>query len=403
MDSEQVSQIEEKSYPLYFGGLIMALIFFLLEETTIDLPDEVNLLFKLIAVFLLSLHFVSVFSGYTFFWKIIIIFTFLLSVVVGIKSDHLSQLYVTWAAVFGAKDIPKDKLLTVYFKVSFFFCVMTVCLALLGLIENYQDYNLSGTRENIFGEIVKSRGSYGYIWPTDFATHVFFIFMTYWIIKNGTLSLIKVFLFLFLTYMLLFYTDSRLGCGCIVLLLLCGGLLSVAKKKMEGKSVGSNRPRLSFLFVLWIPFLAFLSLWATAAYEPTNLTWIAIDLVLSGRLDYGQEALSNYGIPLLGQLYILRGGETDENLYNYIDSSYIQLFVIYGLCYALLIVLSYFLLSYQAYRRRDYVILVVVFVAGISGAIAQHFIQFFMNPLLLLLFTKDEKLLCQNRIQEYED
>ena len=403
MDNEHISQIEENSYPLYFGGLIMALVFFLLEETMIDLPDEVNLLLKLTAFLLLSLHILSAFSEYTTLWKVIIVVTFVLSVIVGVKCDHFTQLYVTWAAVFGAKGIPRDKLLSVYFKASFLFCVMTVCMALLGIIENKFYYNLSGTRENIFGEVVKGRGCYGYVWPTDFATHVFFICMTYWMLKDGVLSVTKSFLILLMTYFLLLYTDSRLGCGCIILLLLCGGVLYIFKKRKDGKVVEYNRPRLSFLFVLWIPFLAFLSLWATAAYEPTNLTWIAVDLILSGRLDYGQEALSNYGIPLLGQLYRLQGGESDANMYNYIDSSYLQLFIIYGLCYTLLILIAYCILGYRSYLRRNYVILTALFVAGISGAIAQHFIQFFMNPLLLLLFTKDEKLLCQNRIQEYED
>ena len=138
-----------------------------------------------------------------------------------------------------------------------------------------------------------------------------------------------------------------------------------------------------------------MSLWATAAYEPTNLTWIAIDLVLSGRLDFGQEALSNYGIPLLGQLYRLQGGEIDANMYNFIDSSYLQLFIIYGLFYTFLILIAYCIFGYQSYLRRDYVILIALFVAGISGAIAQHFIQFFMNPLLLLLFTNNDNQLCK--------
>ena len=87
MDNEQVSQVEEKSYSLYCGGLIMALVFFLLQETTIVLPDEVNLMLKLTAFLLLSLHIISVFSEYSPFWKGIIVISFFLSVVVGIKSD----------------------------------------------------------------------------------------------------------------------------------------------------------------------------------------------------------------------------------------------------------------------------------------------------------------------------
>lgn len=407
MDSVQNSQSEPTRYPFYFSGLIFALVFFLLEETTIDLPDVIDLLLKLMAVLLLSFHLVSVFSQYSPLWKFIIIFTFLLSVVVGQKSDHLTQLFVTWAAVFGAKDIPKEQLLKVYFKTSQIFCVMTVCMALCGLIENKMFLNYSGERENIFGDIVKWRGSYGYVWPTDFATHVFFIFMTFWILNRGKLGVFKIILSILMTYILLFYTDSRLGCGCIILLLFIGVIMNIVRNRRSDNPVKHKRFRLSFLLILWIPFLAILSLWATAAYNPTNLSWIAADLVLSGRLEYGQEALSNYGIPLLGQLYKLYGGTSDANLYNYIDSSYLQLFIIYGLCYTLLILAAYIKLGYQSYHRRDNTLLGALFVAGISGVIAQHFIQVFMNPLLLLLFAKEDdshnaEVECLSKMNEYD-
>lgn len=390
MDAVQTSQVEVNRYPLYFSGLVLAMIFFLVEETTFYLPELMNLFVKLTAVLFLILHIVSVFSKYTLSWKIVIVVTFFLSVVIGQKCDHLTLLVVTWAAIFGAKDIPKERLLKVYFKTSVIFCALTICMALGGFIENKVILNLSGSRETIFGEVVNGRACFGYIWPTDFATHVFYIFMTYWLLKDGRLSMAKIVIWVIATYILLSYTDSRLGCGCIILLLISGILLNFLRKRKEDKAVKPRRFRLSFLLILWIPFLAILSLWATAMYDETDLSWIATNIVLSGRLGIGQEALVTKGIPLLGQFYKLRGGETDENLYNYIDSSYLQLFIIYGLVYTVLILSAYIKLGYQSYRRRDNNLLVAIFIAGISGVIAQHFIQFIMNPLLLLLFTKDE-------------
>ena len=366
------------------------MIFFLVDETTFYLPEVMNLFVKLTAVLFLILHVVSAFSKYAPSWKIVIVVTFSLSVVIGQKCDHLTLLVVTWAAIFGAKDIPMERLLKVYLITSVIFCALTVFLALGGFIENKVVLNLSGTRETIFGEVVKGRTCFGYIWPTDFATHVFFIFMTYWLVKGGRLSMAKIFFWIIATYILLSYTDSRLGCGCIILLLVSGILLNFLRNKKKEKAVKPRRFRLSFLLVLWVPFLAILSLWATAMFDETSISWIATDLVLSGRLGIGQEALVTKGIPLLGQFYKLRGGESDANLYNYIDSSYLQLFVIYGLVYTLLIISAYIKLGYQSYRRRDNNLLVALFIAGISGVIAQHFIQFNMNPLLLLLFTKDE-------------
>ena len=47
---------ESSSYQLYFYGLVLSLLFFLSEETTISFPPEVNLLLKLVSATMLALH-----------------------------------------------------------------------------------------------------------------------------------------------------------------------------------------------------------------------------------------------------------------------------------------------------------------------------------------------------------
>ena len=42
MDAVQTSQVETNRYPLYFSGLVLAMIFFLVDETTFYLPEEMN-------------------------------------------------------------------------------------------------------------------------------------------------------------------------------------------------------------------------------------------------------------------------------------------------------------------------------------------------------------------------
>jgi hypothetical protein len=64
-------------------------------------------------------------------------------------------------------------------------------------------------------------------------------------------------------------------------------------------------------------------------------------------------------------------------------------------------------LGYQSYRRRDDTLLGALFIAGISGVIAQHFIQVFMNPLLLLLFAREDnsqntEVECLSKMNEYD-
>lgn len=388
--SEQVEEVRSTNNQLYFGGLVLALLFFLLEETTLNLPSTVNLMLKLVPMMMLTLHLLSVFTQYTKSEKFLLLFAMLVSVLVGIKTYHLTQLYVTCALVFGTKGMSARMLLSKYFRVSALFCIVIVAMALSGIIENKELLAKANSRENIFGDVVSTRSCYGYVWPTDFATHVFFIMMTYWLLKEGRMTFKRVLLYIGITYAMLMTTDSRLGCGCIFLLVVCSFFLKVFLGNNSEDKSGFFKKVISLLLAFWIPFVGFLSYFATVKYNPADVVWFAINLLLSGRLRIGQDALDDYGIPVWGQIYKLYGGESDPNLYNYIDSSYMQLLIIYGAVYTFLIILAYVYLGYKAYRQHDMVLLFTLFVAGISGAIAQHFIQIFMNPLLLLLFAYND-------------
>ena len=119
--------------------------------------------------------------------------------------------------------------------------------------------------------------------------------------------------------------------------------------------------------------------------------WVIINTLFSGRLRIGHEAMADYGTKLFGQYYVQYGGQNAGDYYNFIDSSYIQLVVIYGIVYTALFIIAFIVVAYKAYKRKDMVLLLAIFVAGISGAIAQHFLQIYMNPLLLALTTKHNR------------
>ena len=135
----------------------------------------------------------------------------------------------------------------------------------------------------------------------------------------------------------------------------------------------------------YIPFLFAIMAYISSSYDEADPNWIIVDVALSGRLHISQEALDKEGYTWFGQEYELIGGEADENLYNYIDSSYLQALVIYGIVFSILLLLSYIFIVGQAYKRKDYTFLYAIIVVGISGAIAQHFLQVYMNPLWLAL------------------
>ena len=323
---------------------------------------------------------ISVFSKYTLGWRILIIFSLALSLIVGIINGKYFSMLAICALVFGAKGIDYNKLLQYYFSISSFFCLSIITLCGLGLIRD----NIAepDNRVNLLTDNYSIRHSFGYVWPTDFATHVFFILLTLWILKKGKLNIIFYIVYLIISYLIVLYTDSRLGAGCIVLLVIFSLFIRIREK------YSFNFSKINLIYVIWIPLIVFVSLYLTYHYNPSDESWVLLDTMLSDRLRLGNEAFQEYGVKLFGQYYVQYGGQNSGDFYNFIDSSYIQLIIIYGAIYTMLFLFGFVDIAYKAYKRKDMAMLLAIFVAGISGAIAQHFLQIFMNPILLGLTAR---------------
>ncbi len=381
-ESTSVSNYQDSSDRIYLFGLAIGLIHYMLPETTIEAPEVIELLLKATMFFVLSLQLVIAFPKYSSPQKLLIILLFIAVVGIGYSTTFWGTIYSLFALVVGAKGIDYRKILNVYFKVGGLLCLTVVTLSLSGFIENRAVLS----EGHGFNESTTIRYCLGYIWPTDFASHVFFILLSYWMLKKCHLNLLRIFLFVSVSYSVYSYSDSKLGSGCILLLVLISIYLSVKEKIFRRFNFFPKSTLFArFVWSLYIPFLFFISVWATASYDEGDLLWIAVNASLSGRLSLGQEMLQKEGFTWFGQEIHLSGGLTDANLYNYIDSSYLQSLIIYGLLFSITLLYAYMVLANRAYKRNNVVFLYAMFVAGISGVVAQHFIQIFMNPLLISL------------------
>lgn len=378
---ETENSIEKSSNVFFNIGLVLSIIRYMIPETTLDIPDFLLILRGLVFLFITIQLAISL-PKYEESEKQIILLVFFFVILIGISTQRFGTVYSSFALIVGAKDVDFRSILKVYYKTGAILCIIVVLLSYYGVIENRgvlsEGHGLS--------ETLTIRYCMGYIWPTDFATHVFFILLAYWIEKGGRMTIFRFLTFSAVIYVVYRISDSKLGCGCMILLLFFSFVLRI-RQWLVSKSF--NISRYSFIKkILWmsyIPVLFAIMAYATDSYDENDLNWIAADIVLSGRLHIGQEALEKEGYTWFGQEYELFGGESDKNLYNYIDSSYLQALVIYGIVFSILLLLSYMYIVSQAYNRKDYSFLYAIIVVGISGAVAQHFLQVYMNPLWLAL------------------
>jgi hypothetical protein len=305
----------------------------------------------------------------------------LLVLIVGVKSDNLLQMYLSYIIIIGAKNIPFQQIVKVHFVLCLCFCLFNMVVSEMGMVKNSNAF-ISDEREGFLVDMVV-REDFGYGWSTDYAIHVFFILLDYWILKKGRLRLLEYLLYCFISFFLIVKCDSRMAAGNILFILLFAFYLS--RKNHVNRDVGKI---VSTFLIVSVPLFAALSLWASIAYDSSDILWVGADLLLSGRLRLGNDAIFSVGIPWFGQFFKMYGagnagmGDTE---YNFLDCAYIQSFVIWGIILTCIWVFAFSIISKKAHVRKDWVLMSAVFISGIAGLIAPY--SFNLKYCILLLAT----------------
>lgn len=326
-----------------------------------------------------------------------IFFALVLTVIVGQLSSSKTELLLLFALVLGAKDIPFKNIVKVHFIISLCCCLLNMVGSEMGM--TMPPNSIGSERESSIFEDFVARKDFGYLWATDYATHVFFILLDYWILRNGRLRIIEVIACLYIAYFVLINTDARFSFICILLILLLTLFLFLVRKYEVrfGKVAG-------YLLILSIPILAILSLYATMSYDPSNIYWFLANEISSSRLSLGNDAIIEYGLPLFGQTVVFYGwgNEDISHAYDYVDSSYVQYSIKWGIILMSIIIYAFYRIAKSAFRRNDLSLLFALVLAGIAGVITQFLFYFGYCILLLALFASHSEYDAKGKIIEDE-
>ena len=310
----------------------------------------------------------------------------LILLVLGYNSDYYAIVWFTFVLVIGAKGVYFRDIVKIHFIVSLCFCMMNMIGYKMGWLVQANNYS-DGIREGLMGDWVQ-RYDFGYGWATDYANHVFFILLDWWILQRGRLNILGYVLFLYMPYFVIVYTDSRLAAGCILLLLLASLYI-----KWKDKRNGQMSRFTKWCVIVSLPLFAFISIYATMAYDERNLFWFAANLLVSNRLGHGSDALYEFGIPWVGQPVEMHGAIDAGGLaeYNFVDCIYVQYLIRFGFFFLGILIYMYMKMAIKAARRDDMVFLIAILIVGFSGVIAQYAFDFKFCVLPLALLVAHEQ------------
>lgn len=260
-------------------------------------------------------------------------------------------------------------------RTQFVILVVVIFLALIGIIPNTASVRYGTT-------IIRAGLGFTY---TSYSTKYFLhILMAYIYIKGSQFSMKHVLLFGGLNYFLYAQTNTvaalYIGTGMVV----AAYLLRIIRKPLSEANKGIK----AFLLMLF-PVCTLLPFIVTICYDPGNPVWIAINSLMSGRLSLTSVALENFSVLPFGQ-YVGWNVRSMQNAtftesYFYVDSSYVNIALVYGWIVLLAICLMYTLAMRREINEGNWWGALALAFLAVHSMLDPQLIELRYNSLLLVL------------------
>lgn len=328
---------------------------------------KVNFLF--LVVLLLGLRFLYK-MRVSYKYLILSILLLLSGVLVYFQTNRLNFLVYSMLLVLLV-NVDMKVVLRNYVVVAGILVVGVFLLSLVGIVPNLQ-YNRAGVIRN----------SFGFIYPTDFASHCFYLFLAIsYLLKDKfiwTRSLFGVLLSAFIIK----YCDARLNAMSILLATVIFIYFYYSKEKKL--KIFALFPYSAVVFASIVTYLSYKFSWS-------NPFLVSVNKLITGRLALGRNAFDTFGVHLFGTRnvqFIGSGGKTESVIgYNYVDSSYVQMLFTYGIVPVVLLIIIYVVASRKQYKDGQYLLVAILSLIAFNCMIEAFWFVPTYNIFMFLLFT----------------
>ncbi|WP_147367827.1 oligosaccharide repeat unit polymerase [Butyrivibrio sp. XB500-5] len=245
---------------------------------------------------------------------------------------------------------------------------------------------------SVYVHVNRVRSTMGLKYPTDAASFVLYLCFCLMILGK-ICPFIITFIFsclsLFLSW---FYFDSVTSS--IISGLLCLAVIGVFlyEKKFYKFTVPQRlETMVQVAIYILIPFLTGLQLMLAYFYGKESSWAVMTDKLLHRRVMLTYKGLAEHGISLFGENYDMFGaaapGIKSGTTYNFLDSSYVNIPVRYGLIAFVCILFMWFIIQRKAVKHRNGFIILATILISIHSYLEQHFAEIAFNSLLFLPFS----------------
>ena len=360
----------KKTELLFFVALGFYLLVQLLSSTLMSALLDFTML-RLVCFFtvviLLTLKLI-IDSSHKRIWLYILILVLFLTV--GLNATNIRDLIILGYLTTEARNIDIKKIVKEYIYITLILLIATIFLYYIGIFDTIDTTTVRST-----GEI---RLSLGFRWTTYSANYFFSLILC--ILFLGPRKKYKGLLCLLLTvvaYLLYIATDTRIAFYESLGVIIIYYLSVIFNIQFDRSKV--LRAILPLIFIICAAF----SLWISFIYDSGNPVMASLNQLTSYRLSLAHRALQRYSIGLWGnRIEWITGNRYD---YFYVDSSYVQLIIQYGILVFIYVITLFTLLTRHYIYRRNTVAVVVLVMIAVHSITDPQLFNLAYNPFLLSL------------------
>lgn len=350
------------SYYVYLVASIWAQTAF---KTTYD--ETIINLIQWMAILLIL---VKIFSDGTVCKKNLFIWiTFmLLCILISIFSTNYRYVIPIAAYILAGSNMDSDVLIKTAFVAIVSMTMLTVVSSLIGIIPF--EYSVNGTR---------IRYNMGFLYTTYLSNYFFHALLMWLFVKKKCPNLIESAIILAINHIIYELTATRAVFYETILLIAICWMGRLIKKNLACS-------KFRYLFLTSYVACALIAIGISINYNSGSPWMNALNILLSYRLSLGIYAFNQYGFSLLGQPVEWNSfGYARGTAYFYVDSSYMNIPIEYGVIWLLLLLLGFTMLM-KKYVAKDklYCCIALLFLAIHSMTDPQLY-SLICNPFLFLL------------------
>ncbi len=324
-------------------------------------------LFRVVEVLLILSIAVSILIGKRFDRKqfIIAALFLLLGIVVMIQTNRQAEIILLFGFILAGYEMNSDHFLQYYIGAIVAACALTELLLLLGIVSPINSLSEYGD---------PNRLTLGFNYHSYLPNHFFHAVLAYFALKKKDINLKETVVILSLNCVLYYFTKTSAAFLCVLVMIFLMWVLKLSSPNLKSK--------VSNLFIYSTVLFCGLSYALALLWKPEKKILSILNSFLHGRLELGHQGLLKIGISLFGRDYWFN---QTSGVYDYVDSSFLHIAIIYGIVVLILLILGFTILTKKAANAKRYAFCAAIFVLMLHSSVEPQLLDLSYDPFLLML------------------